>query len=136
MDQQVKNYNAGHLYTLRKQKEHKTRFDRDNYHQSVANTHHQFAADFAKQRELNEQRIRHLEEVEQRLVGNLQSTLMSKNMAINELNQKSRSLKKVMQPRMAYKYKTGRNNSNSATKQDFMNLNNLNSSKEFLMLEQ
>ena len=77
-----------------------------------------------------------MEEVEQRLVGNLQSTLMSKNMVINELNQKSRSLKKVMQPRMAYKYKAGRSNSNSATKQDFMNLNNLNSSKEFMMLEQ
>ena len=37
---------------------------------------------------------------------------------------------------MAYKYKAGRSNSNSATKQDFMNLNNLNSSKEFMMLEQ
>jgi hypothetical protein len=84
---------------------------------------------------LNEQRIRHLEEIEQRLVGNLQSTLMSKNMAINELNQKSRSLKKVMQPRMAYKYKSGRSNSNNATKTDFMNLNNLNSSKDFMMLE-
>lgn len=84
---------------------------------------------------MQEQRIRHLEEIEQRLVGNLQSTLMSKNLAINELNQKSRSLKKVMQPRMAYKYKTGRINSNSATKTDFMNLNNLNSSKDFLMQE-
>ena len=29
---------------------------------------------------------------------------MTKNQAINELNQKSKSLKKVMQPRLAYKY--------------------------------
>ena len=38
------------------------------------------------------------------MVSDLQRTLMTKNQAINELNQKSKSLKKVMQPRLAYKY--------------------------------
>ena len=58
----------------------------------------------ARQREHNENRIRQLEEIEQRMVSDLQRTLMSKNQAINELTQKSKSLKKVMQPRLAYKY--------------------------------
>lgn len=49
------------------------------------------------------------------MVGNLQTTLMSKNNAINVLNEKSKSLKKVMQPRLAYKYKNFRSNSNGGT---------------------
>jgi hypothetical protein len=65
------------------------------------------------------------------MVGNLQTTLMSKNHAMHVLQEKSRSLKKVMQPRLAYKYKAQRSNSNSHNKNDFMNLTQLQSSKEF-----
>mmetsp|Transcript_11290 Transcript_11290/g.15202 ORF Transcript_11290/g.15202 Transcript_11290/m.15202 type:complete len:116 (+) Transcript_11290:875-1222(+) len=49
-------------------------------------------------------RIKHLEEIEQRMVQDLQKTLQQKNDAINGLANKSKGLKKVMQPRMAYKY--------------------------------
>lgn len=55
-------------------------------------------------REANEMRIKHLEEIEQRMVQDLQKTLQQKNEAINNLTSKSKGLKKVMQPRMAYKY--------------------------------
>ena len=65
------------------------------------------------------------------MVQDLQRTLMTKNQAINELNQKSRGLKKVMQPRLAYKYKTGGSNSNSVTRNDgFMNMTQMQSSRE------
>ena len=49
-------------------------------------------------------RIKHLEEIEQRMVQDLQNTLQQKNNAIQNLASKSKGLKKVMQPRMAYKY--------------------------------
>ena len=57
---------------------------------------------------------------------------MTKNQAMSELNQKSRSLKKVMQPRLAYKYKTGAGSNNaSVTRNDgFMNMTQMNSSRE------
>ena len=45
-----------------------------------------------------------MEEIEQRMVQDLQNTLQKKNTAVNELASKSKGLKKVMQPRMAYKY--------------------------------
>ena len=38
------------------------------------------------------------------MVGDLQKTLQQKNNMMNELGSKSKGLKKVMQPRMAYKY--------------------------------
>ena len=38
------------------------------------------------------------------MVQDLQNTLQKKNTAVNELANKSKGLKKVMQPRMAYKY--------------------------------
>ena len=38
------------------------------------------------------------------MVNDLQNTLQRKNEAVNKLTSKSPSLKKVMQPRMAYKY--------------------------------
>ena len=38
------------------------------------------------------------------MVQDLQRTLMTKNAAMNELAQKSKALKKNMQPRQAYKY--------------------------------
>lgn len=38
------------------------------------------------------------------MVSDLQKTLQQKNEAINNLTSKSKGLKKVMQPRMAYKY--------------------------------
>ena len=55
-------------------------------------------------KEANEMRIKHLEEIEQRMVQDLQKTLQQKNEALNNLQGKSKGLKKVMQPRMAYKY--------------------------------
>jgi hypothetical protein len=45
-----------------------------------------------------------LEEIEQRMVEDLQKTLQKKNNMVNELASKSKGLKKVMLPRQAYKY--------------------------------
>lgn len=53
---------------------------------------------------MQEGRIKELEAIEQRMVSDLQRTLKLKNEAINQLNEKSAGLKKVMQPRQAYKY--------------------------------
>ena len=58
----------------------------------------------ARIRAANEDRIAKLEEIEQRMVNDLQNTLQMKNKAMNELATKSKGLQKVMQPRMAYKY--------------------------------
>ena len=49
-------------------------------------------------------RIKQLEEIEQRMVEDLQKTLQKKNNMVNELASKSKGLKKVMLPRQAYKY--------------------------------
>ncbi len=49
-------------------------------------------------------RIAQLEEIEQRMVADLQKTLQKKNTVVNELASKSKGLSKVMQPRQAYKY--------------------------------
>ena len=69
------------------------------------------AEEHTRMKEANEQRIRQLEEIEQRMVNDLQNTLQMKNQAINELASKSKGLKKVMQPRMAYKYAPRENSS-------------------------
>ena len=71
---------------------------------SVSNDHVQRAEEHTRMKEANEQRIRQLEEIEQRMVNDLQKTLQAKNAAMSELANKSKGLKKVMQPRMAYKY--------------------------------
>lgn len=47
--------------------------------------HFSTAAQLVNKREVNEQRIKQLESIEQQLVGNLQTTLLSKNAAMNEL---------------------------------------------------
>ena len=62
-------------------------------------------------------RIKELEEIEARMVNDLQNTLKVKNEVMNNLASKSKGLKKVMQPRMAYKY-APRENSTS----DLINL--------------
>lgn len=81
-----------------------SRFNRQAYNESVTQAHIQRADEAARLREANEMRIKHLEEIEQRMVQDLQRTLQQKNNAISDLANKSKGLKKVMQPRMAYKY--------------------------------
>ena len=62
------------------------------------------AVEAARTRELNEMRIAQLEQIEQQMVSDLQKTLQTKNNMMNQLASKSKGLKKVMQPRLAYKY--------------------------------
>ena len=90
--------------SLRMAKEQKSRDDRHKYNQNVTSEHISKAEENARLREANEMRIKHLEEVEQRMVQDLQNTLQKKNEAVQELHSKSKGLKNVMQPRMAYKY--------------------------------
>ena len=83
-----------------------------------------------------------MEAIEQQMVGNLQHTMARKNDAYKTLQDKSKSLKKSMEPRKAYKYATkdmSQQGSDPAmrTMQAFRspsqssmnNLNNLNSPK-------
>lgn len=78
LDQQLKNHGAGSLYSVRKQAQKKMQYEREIYNVSVAKAHHMHAIEISKQRELNEMRIKQLEDIEQRLVGNLQNTLLNK----------------------------------------------------------
>lgn len=73
------------MYTARKKAEERLRIKRDQYNQTVAQMHFSTAVQLVNKREVNEQRIKQLESIEQRLVGNLQTTLLSKNAAMNEL---------------------------------------------------
>jgi hypothetical protein len=50
-----------------------------------------------------------MQQLEEHLIGDLQRTLKKKNAAVDQLGEKSRALKKTMQPRCAYKYKNKRN---------------------------
>lgn len=106
MDQQQRNEAAARAYNERKNVQVKRKFDKDTYHSTVAQTNAATAINHARAREANEMRILQLEEDEARIVENLQRTLQNRNQAMNELAQKSRSLKKSMEPRQAYKYKS------------------------------
>jgi len=44
--------------------------------------------------------------MEERMIGELQKTLQKKQAAVDNLQSKSPALKKGMEPRQAYKYKT------------------------------
>ena len=98
-DAQEKQYNALSAYQVRKANKQNENYRREQYNLSVAQAHQQQAIEHARFKDMNESRIKQLEEIEQRMVQDLQRTLMTKNQAMNELAQKSKSLKKVMQPR-------------------------------------
>ena len=80
------------------------KMNRQNYHEQILQANTNTAEEHIRLREANEARIKQLEEIENRMVQDLQNTLQQKNAAVNELHSKSKGLKKVMQPRMAYKY--------------------------------
>jgi len=111
---------AHDAYQQRRQKRENENTRREQYNLSVSNAHQQAAIENARWKQVNEQRIKQLEEVEQRMVADLQRTLMTKNQAMNELANKSKSLKKVMQPRMAYKYSPRQSDPNQASQGGFM----------------
>ena len=90
--------------TYRQQARQNSEIRRNNYNHSVTNDHNKMAVEAARVRELNEMRIKQLEEIEQQMVQDLQRTLQTKNQVMNNLASKSKGLKKVMQPRLAYKY--------------------------------
>ena len=71
-------------------------FNRENYNCSVSNAHINKANEHDAIRLANEKRIAELEEIEQRMVNDLQNTLQKKNEVVNKLQGKSPGLKKVM----------------------------------------
>ena len=83
------------------------------YNSDVSKKHQEQATEHARIREANEIRIKQLEDIEQRMVNDLQNTLQQKNNAMNKLASKSKGLQKVMQPRMAYKYAARGENSST-----------------------
>ena len=89
-------YQANHSLNIRKEARNRSEFNRAQYNQSVSNEHVMRANENIRMKEANEQRIKQLEEIEQRMVQDLQNTLQMKNQAINQLAEKSKGLKKVM----------------------------------------
>ena len=57
-------------------------------------------------KEANEKRIQELGEFEKNMIEKLQKTMATKDNALKELGKKSPALKKVQNPRQAYKYKS------------------------------
>lgn len=87
---------ANHNLNMRKNARQNSEYNRHMYNTDVSAAHQAQAAEHARIREANEQRIKQLEEIEQRMVNDLQNTLQRKNNAMNELAQKSKGLQKVM----------------------------------------
>lgn len=111
---------ATHGLAMRKTAMERSEYNRLAYNDSVSQAHHQQAQENARIREANEQRIKALEDMETRMVSDLQKTLQQKNNAMNNLANKSKGLSKAMQPRMAYKY-ASRDHHSSST--DVLNSN-------------
>ena len=91
------------LHNRRNATENK-KISRQNYNANVSLVQKEKAAEHERIRVANEMRIKQLEVIEQRMVNDLQNTLQMKNNMMNQLAAKSKGLKKVMQPRQAYKY--------------------------------
>ena len=100
----MKTFQSTMNYNKAKDAKNLENFNRNQYNQSVTESHNYRAADFLANKEMHEAKIRQLEEIEQRMVSDLQRTLQRKNQAITDLQEKSKGLKRVMQPRKAYKY--------------------------------
>jgi hypothetical protein len=66
-------------------------------------------------KEQHENTLNKMQEIEERLIGDLQRTLQKKNAAVDGLQMKSPALKKLQQPRLAYKYKKPQGGSFYAT---------------------
>lgn len=103
-EQQQKQEVASRLYSEKQTSMANSQMNRQiDYHQT-AQFHKSLAAENAKLTQERDANIRKLEEIEQQMVGNLQNTLARKNDAFKSLAGKSRSLKKAVEPRKAYKY--------------------------------
>jgi hypothetical protein len=103
-NQNMKNFNNTMNYTKAKEAKHLEQRRKAEYDQVVTESHNVRASELVMDKERHEQKIKQLEEIEQRMVQDLQRTLQRKNQAIDNLQEKSKGLKKVMQPRKAYKY--------------------------------
>ncbi len=103
-EQQVKQARASELYNEKHAVIARNKRNRDVDYQLTAQQHAKLAQRNALAKREREEKIRSLEEIEQQMVSNLQNTLARKNDAIKTLKDKSRSLQKAVEPRMAYKY--------------------------------
>jgi hypothetical protein len=99
---------AAESYLLRKESQMKLRNQKDKYLSSVQRVHNHHASNLNYEKEKHDDLIKRLEQREQQMVQNLQTTLIQKNVAISHLQSKSPSLKKSIQPRLAYRYNSHR----------------------------
>lgn len=80
MEEQAKrDNNANFGLSNRRQAKSNADYRQQSYNAAVANAHQQKAVEHARVKEANEMRIRQLEEMEQRMVSDLQRTLQQKN---------------------------------------------------------
>jgi len=79
--------------------------EKQQYLKSVQQAHMGRKEEHSVKKQSHEQRLEQLAHLEERMIGSLQNTLSRKNQAIDSLHMASPSLKKAMEPRMAYKYK-------------------------------
>lgn len=75
-------------------------------HAETSWANHNLQKEHASNRENTEKRIQELAEYERVMIEKLQKTMIKKEKAIKELGKKSPALKKVQNPRNAYKYKS------------------------------
>ena len=76
-------------------------------------SHQAQAINYAKNADTQHNRIKELEEIEANLIQKLQGTMNRKNQAFKSLQEKSPSMKKIVQPRKAYRYRLGHTQTSS-----------------------
>lgn len=80
--------------------------DRHNDHANTTRNCEMEAASSFKAREMTETNIKSLEEIEGRLLNQMQQTMARKQAAVQKLEEKSKALKNNIQPRNAYRKST------------------------------
>lgn len=103
-EQNEKMRRANEAYNQKHQVIARNNNNRKGNYQMTSIQHQHMAHQNVQAKQEREKSIERLEAMEQQMVSNLQNTLQRKNDAVKELKSKSRSLKKVFEPRNAYKY--------------------------------
>lgn len=101
-----KQSNAATMYSHRKNTEVKRKYDRQKYNESIQRANHAMAADHLNRQTMHDIKLLQLNEIEERLIGELQTTIQRKNATMDILSRKSAALKKNLEPRQAYRQKT------------------------------
>ena len=110
-----KQQNAANSFAGRKEAQFKSKYDRDQYMESIQRANQAVKMDHAMKKSKHEQKLNQLNEMEGRMIDTLNKTLQKKQAAVDYLQSKSPALKNGIEPRKAYKC--------NVMKEDSMSLN-------------